>query len=165
MKLQAKKMGKVKNFLHWFNCQKSNFLSPPLNSYSIFTVVFLHMLLYNECKLNAFFNGTVKNFMKSYENKEGDWKNAKEAGMKTLTIRGIDPELSNEIKKCAKENNKSINSFVLKILKSTFGIEKKREFPIYHDLDHLAGQWSAADETEFLNNTKAFEMIDKEMWP
>jgi len=84
--------------------------------------------------------------------------------MKTLTIRGIDPELSNEIKKHSKKNSESINTFVLKILKSAFGMEKNREFPIYQDLDHLAGQWSESDEAEFLNNTKEFASIDKEMW-
>ena len=32
-----------------------------------------------------------------------------------------------------------------------------------HDLDHLAGSWSAAEEKSFEENTKQFEKIDKDL--
>lgn len=85
--------------------------------------------------------------------------------MKTLTIRGIDMEMDEKIKEKAQESRESINKMMLRLLKSALGIgEKKPTFPIYHDLDHLAGTWTKEDEEEFNANTKAFEKIDEELW-
>lgn len=84
--------------------------------------------------------------------------------MKTLTIRGIDPELSKAIKICSRKADQSINTMVLDLLRSACGIKKQPEFPTYHDLDPLAGGWTEADERQFLTNTREFEKIDKEIW-
>ena len=35
---------------------------------------------------------------------------------------------------------------------------------VHHDLDHLAGSWSAKEAEEFKENTLFFEQIDKELW-
>jgi hypothetical protein len=35
---------------------------------------------------------------------------------------------------------------------------------VYHDLDALAGTWSADDEEEFQVATRSLEIIDEEMW-
>ena len=84
--------------------------------------------------------------------------------MKTLTIRGIDPELDEKIKKNSIEKGVSINKLILRLLRSSLGIGEKKVFPIYHDLDHLAGTWTKEDEVEFKQNTQAFEQIDQELW-
>jgi hypothetical protein len=35
---------------------------------------------------------------------------------------------------------------------------------VSHDLDHLAGSWSAEEAKAFEENTKQFEKIDREFW-
>jgi len=84
--------------------------------------------------------------------------------MKTLTIRGIDPLLSEAIKIQAQKNNESINKTALKILREAVGLSDNPVYKTYHDLDNLAGTWSEEDEIEFKKNIQDFEKIDKEMW-
>lgn len=84
--------------------------------------------------------------------------------MKTLTIRGINPELSEKVKKNASKNNLSINQFVLNILKEYTGLSKFRYFKSYNDLDKLAGTWNEDDENDFKKSIKELGEIDKELW-
>jgi len=84
--------------------------------------------------------------------------------MKTLTIRGIDPELDRAIKSRASQNNLSANQWVLLSLKKVTGTGKEPVFKKYHDLDVLAGGWSKEETTAFRNNTKVFERIDEDVW-
>lgn len=84
--------------------------------------------------------------------------------MKTLTIRGIDPLLSEAIKIRAQKNNESINKTALKILREAVGLSDNPVYKTYHDLDNLAGTWSEEDEIEFNKNIQDFGKIDKEMW-
>jgi hypothetical protein len=84
--------------------------------------------------------------------------------MKTITIRGIDPELANKIKERAGKSGESINNMLLRLLKSSFGLGENKVFPTYHDLDHLAGTWTKEDEKEFYENIQGLEKVDKELW-
>ncbi len=84
--------------------------------------------------------------------------------MKTLTIRGIDPVLSNAIKSLAMENQESINQTALKILKDAAGVSSKPVFRSFTDLDTLAGTWSEDDEEQFNQVVEYFNKIDQELW-
>ena len=42
--------------------------------------------------------------------------------------------------------------------------KKKAQFPIHHDLDHLAGTWSEEDAAEFDKATEIFQQVDEELW-
>ncbi len=84
--------------------------------------------------------------------------------MKTLTIRGLDTELDLKIKERATQNGESINKIVLKLLKASLGIDKNKAFPIYHDLDELAGTWTEKDKLEFTSNIEELSKIDKDLW-
>ncbi len=84
--------------------------------------------------------------------------------MKTLTIRGIDPVLSNAIKSLAVENQESINQTALKILKDAAGVSFKPVFRTFTDLDALAGTWSEDDEQQFNQVVAHFNKIDQELW-
>jgi len=53
---------------------------------------------------------------------------------------------------------------MLKLLKESLGIDKKKRGVIYDDLDHLAGTWSNMDAAEFERATSVFEKVDEEMW-
>jgi plasmid stability protein len=84
--------------------------------------------------------------------------------MATMTLRGIDDAVSNALKEKARREDTSVNAVMLRILRESLGIEKKKRNVVYDDLDHLAGTWSAQDAAEFEGATKAFEKVDEEMW-
>jgi hypothetical protein len=62
--------------------------------------------------------------------------------MKSITIRGIDPALDRVIKSRAKQNNLSVNQWVVQTLKKVTGTGEEPVFKKHHDLDALAGGWS-----------------------
>ena len=84
--------------------------------------------------------------------------------MGTVTLRGIDDAVTGALKEKARREDTSVNTVLLKIIKESLGIEKKKRNVVYHDLDHLAGTWTAEDLTEFERATAAFDKIDEEMW-
>ena len=84
--------------------------------------------------------------------------------MATMTVRGIDAEVAKLLKEQAKNEGVSVNALLLKMVKESLGIEKKRRTKIYHDLDHLAGTWSEKDFKEFQKNVEDLEKVDKELW-
>jgi plasmid stability protein len=84
--------------------------------------------------------------------------------MKTITIRGIDEDLAVKIRERAIKTGKSINQLVLNLLKAGLGLTDKKEFPAYHDLDSLAGTWSAEEADQFMKNIEDLETIDAELW-
>jgi hypothetical protein len=84
--------------------------------------------------------------------------------MKTITIRGIEPGLDRVIKSRAKQNNLSVNQWILQALKKVTGMGKESVFKKYHDLDALAGGWSKEEAKAFEKNTQIFEKIDEEVW-
>ena len=84
--------------------------------------------------------------------------------MKTLTIRGIDDNLAEAIKKESIQKRESMNQTILKLLRKSVGLTKEPVFPEYDDLDSLAGTWTVQEEQSFYDTTKAFGEIDKEIW-
>jgi hypothetical protein len=84
--------------------------------------------------------------------------------MTTMTLRGIDDAISGALKEKARREDTSVNTVMLRILKESLGIDKKKRIVIYDDLDHLAGTWSLNDLTEFEKATSAFEKVDEDMW-
>jgi len=84
--------------------------------------------------------------------------------MKTITIRGIDPGLDRVIKFRAKQNNLSVNQWILQALKKITGMGKEPVFKKHYDLDALAGGWSREEARTFQRNTQIFEKIDEDVW-
>jgi hypothetical protein len=84
--------------------------------------------------------------------------------MKSITIRGIDLRLDRVIKSLAKQNNLSINQWVLETLKKVTGMGKEPVFKKHTDLDALAGGWSKEEARAFQKNTQIFERIDEDVW-
>jgi len=84
--------------------------------------------------------------------------------MKTITIRGIEPGLDRVIKSRAKQNNLSVNQWILQALKKVTGMGKESMFKKYHDLDDLTGGWSEEEAKAFQKNTQIFEKIDEDVW-
>ncbi|MEW6186373.1 MAG: antitoxin [Thermodesulfobacteriota bacterium] len=84
--------------------------------------------------------------------------------MKTISLRGIDEELAENLKKTAKKKGDSINKTVLEILRHSLGVGSKKRERVYHDLDDLAGTWSKTDWQQFQKTTKPFSAVDKDLW-
>ncbi len=88
-----------------------------------------------------------------------------ERAMKTLTIRGIEDEVSEKCKKIAEEQGKSLNQFVLEVLKERAGLKKlKIHTAEHHDLDHLFGIWSEEEYKAIQKKIDSERKIDKELW-
>ena len=84
--------------------------------------------------------------------------------MTTMTLRGIDDRIAAVLKEKARKEGTSVNALMLRLLKESLGIEKKKRGVVYDDLDHLAGTWSKKDAAEFERATSVFEKVDEEMW-
>jgi hypothetical protein len=84
--------------------------------------------------------------------------------MKTITIRGVEPGLDRVIKARAKQENLSVNQWILQALKKITGLRKEQVFKKHHDLDGLAGGWSREELKSFQKNTQIFERIDEDVW-
>lgn len=84
--------------------------------------------------------------------------------MATMTLRGVDDRIAAVLKEKARKEGTSVNALMLRLLKESLGIEKKKRGVVYDDLDHLAGTWSKKDAAEFERATSVFEKVDEEMW-
>jgi hypothetical protein len=84
--------------------------------------------------------------------------------VKSITIRGIDGDLDQVIKSRARQDNLSVNQWIVNILKTATGTGKATLFKEYHDLDALAGGWSEEEAKTFLKGIEIFERIDEDIW-
>ncbi len=70
--------------------------------------------------------------------------------MKQLTVRKIDQDLYDSLKRQARQHGISVNRYVLRILKQAVGLSPSEQKPrIWHDLDDLAGTWTLEQASEF----------------
>jgi hypothetical protein len=84
--------------------------------------------------------------------------------MKTLTLRGIDKELANQLERISKQGHESMNAVILRLLRNRLGLDKPKFREIHDDLDDLAGTWTEEDRREFEEATGAFSRIDEDLW-
>lgn len=85
--------------------------------------------------------------------------------MKTLSVRGVDEELASLIKDAAAVEQKSVNAFVLDVLKREVGAQKAKRFARnWHDLDSLFGRWSDQEYAVIQGKIDAERQIDEELW-
>ena len=85
--------------------------------------------------------------------------------LKTMTIRGLEPVLIDKMKEFAKQQNKSLNQFVVETLMLHMGMKKEKKFTAeYHDLDHLFGRWSEKEFNRIQRKIDSERKIDKELW-
>lgn len=84
--------------------------------------------------------------------------------MGAITVRGVDDATARALKERARKEGISVNAVLLKTMRESLGLKKKKRTVIHDDLDHLAGTWSEKDFTEFQKRIADFEAIDKKMW-
>ena len=80
--------------------------------------------------------------------------------MKSIIVRNIDNDILKALKNEQDKSGRSLNSIILDKLKIALNLkyEKKRFYNT--DLDDLAGTWTEKDEKDFVENTKAFGVIE-----
>jgi hypothetical protein len=89
----------------------------------------------------------------------------KGACMKAVTIRGIEPEISEKLKSIAAKQGKSVNQLMLELIKKNLGFEKEKKYSReYHDLDDLFGKWSDEDYECIQGKISRERQIDQELW-
>ena len=85
--------------------------------------------------------------------------------LKTMTIRGLEPILIDKMKEFAKQQNQSLNQFVVETLMLHMGMKKEKKFTAeYHDLDYLFGRWPEKEFNRIQGRIDSERKIDKELW-
>ena len=83
--------------------------------------------------------------------------------MKALTLRHLRPELARTIERKAHEAGTSLSGAVIGLLEQATGLAKKPRAS-HHDLDHLAGTWTAEQARVFGKALARQRSIDPEIW-
>lgn len=82
--------------------------------------------------------------------------------MHTLTVRGLDPEITQRLKQVAQERHMSVNKFILEAIQTHLGMNKRRSSP--HPLDKYFGKWDQAEFDRVMKNVEEQRQIDTELW-
>jgi len=75
--------------------------------------------------------------------------------MGQITIRGMNPEMEQKIRRNALASGKSLNSILLEMISVQTGFKGKRENPHKESLLKLAGGWCKKDADEFMESIKS----------
>ena len=84
--------------------------------------------------------------------------------MAQITLRGMDPEMEQDIRKTARKSGKSISRVILDMIYENTSYRKSKKISPADSLRTLAGGWNEKDASEFLESIKSSEQIDEEMW-
>lgn len=86
--------------------------------------------------------------------------------IRAITVRNIPDELARRLAGHARERGVSLNRAVIELLAERLGLSGRpvRE-RAHHDLDALAGSWTAEAAAEFDRHLKGLRQIDREIWP
>ncbi len=85
--------------------------------------------------------------------------------MANLSVRGVAEKSLQRIKQTAKRRGVSVNRLITDMLNAETGLTPAaNQFTAYHDLDKLAGTWSAAEARAFEEATASFGQIDEGLW-
>jgi hypothetical protein len=85
---------------------------------------------------------------------------------KPLTIAELDATTINWIEQEAQRSGTPVDHVVRRLIYRGLEEEQRRaRRQRYHDLDALAGTWSAVDADEFKQGTADFNQIDPTLWP
>jgi hypothetical protein len=83
----------------------------------------------------------------------------------SLTISELDPATTDWINQEAQRSGTSAEVVARRLFYRGLEIEQKQaDQQLQHDLDALAGTWSAEEAAEFLQATAGFDQIDPALW-
>jgi hypothetical protein len=85
--------------------------------------------------------------------------------MANFSLRGVDDETASRLKAEASRQGMSANAFLLRLIRQQLDLTAPHPARHqYHDLDHLAGTWSAEEANGFLHSLADFNAVDPELW-
>ena len=85
--------------------------------------------------------------------------------MKAVTLRNLPPELARIIRRKASEKRTSVNKAVISLLEEGTGLRgTKKDQPLHHDLDALAGSWTKEEAVAFDKALALQRAIDPDLW-
>lgn len=85
--------------------------------------------------------------------------------MANLCVRGVAEKSLQRLKQNARRQGVSVNRLITGMLNSdTDFAPAAKPLAVHHDLDRLAGTWSAAEASAFDKTTASFGQIDKDLW-
>ncbi len=83
----------------------------------------------------------------------------------SLTIDELDDATLEWIDQEAQRSGVPVAAVVRHLIHQGMVVERKNEqCKEYHDLDALAGTWTAEDEAEFLRAVEDFDQVDPALW-
>jgi transcriptional regulator with XRE-family HTH domain len=92
-------------------------------------------------------------------------RSSKEKPMKkAITLRDLPAPLVRRIEEEASATGAGPEEVVVRLLLRATGLKEPTASERFHDLDALAGTWSAEDLAEFETAVADFERIDEELW-
>jgi plasmid stability protein len=99
--------------------------------------------------------------IRAYQNDA--WIDALGAFMKTITLRNVPTAIAEKIQQQAERNGTSLNKAVVDLLAQAINGSQEERHP-YHDLDHLAGSWSAKEAETIDAELDRHRPLDAELW-
>lgn len=87
---------------------------------------------------------------------------------RTITIRNLPADLETRIEEMAREEGASLAQTVIRLLMRATGLRpperRDGKRTRHHELDALAGTWSAEEAAEFESALAAQRRIDSDVW-
>ncbi len=84
--------------------------------------------------------------------------------MTAITLRNIPAKLRETIERRAGRDGLSLNKTVIHMLEEAAGQRPAADRELHHDLDHLAGTWSAEEAAAFDAALAEQRRVDPEIW-
>jgi plasmid stability protein len=85
--------------------------------------------------------------------------------MSSIIVRNIDEATHARLKREADARGVSVNALMQQFIHNGLRVRGRPAADgLYHDLDSLAGTWSASDEAEFLTNIAPLSQVDEALW-
>lgn len=83
-----------------------------------------------------------------------------------ITIRGIEPELEQILRRLSRDEGISLNKAALRLLARGANLNRPRADPqtIGQDLDHLFGTWTRKEAEDFQRSIQSCEQVDEDFW-
>ena len=84
--------------------------------------------------------------------------------MNSVTIENLDPETAARLCAEAERRGTDVPTTAAQLLREQLFLKPKARSPPFHDLDALAGTWTAEQANEFSAAIVDFDKVDEELW-
>lgn len=84
--------------------------------------------------------------------------------MAAFSLRGLDEKAAAQLRARAKREGVSVNTLLQQFTRQGLGLQRARRRVVHHDLDALAGTWTADEAEAFLSAIEDCERVDEDSW-